>query len=139
MGLFSRKKKNTGHVPDESQEALDEAKTQMISIPEEQLFKPCVGWVVIWEGPLKGKDFRLVEGRNTIGKRADMNVVLTDPDVEPEHAHIVFTRNQQYFLSDAGTSSGTYVNGERLMETLQIVDNDIIRVGKTVLRFKALY
>ena len=138
MGFFSRKKK-AGRVPEEPQELPDDAKTQMIAIPEGELFKPCVGWVVIWDGPLKGKDFRLVEGRNRIGKRADMNVVLTDPDVEPEHAHIVFTRNKQYFLSDAGTSSGTYVNGERLMETLQIVDNDVIRIGKTVLRFKALY
>lgn len=140
MGWFSKDgKKKTGDVPEESQNLMDDAKTQMISIPDEELFKPCVGWAVIWEGPLKGKDFRLLEGRNRIGRRADLEVVLSDPEVESEHAHIVFTHNGQYFLSDEGTSSGTYVNGERLMETLQIVDNDVIRVGKTVLRFKALY
>jgi len=140
MGWFSKDgKKKSGDMPEESMESMDDAKTQMISIPEGELFKPCVGWMVIWEGPLKGKDFRLLEGRNRIGRRADLEVVLGDTEVEPEHAHIVFTRNGQYFLSDEGTSSGTYVNGERLMETLQVVDNDVIRVGKTVLRFKALY
>ena len=139
MGWFSKKNKGNADVQDESQGMTDEEKTQLIEIPEEERFKPCVGWVVIWEGPLKGKDFRLVDGRNRIGRRADLEVVLSDPEVEPEHAHIVFTRNNQYFLSDEGTSSGTYVNGERIMETTQVVDNDEIRVGKTVLRFKALY
>ena len=139
MGWFSRKKSGNSDVPEGAQSMADEEKTQLIEIPEEERFKPCVGWLVIWEGPLKGKDFRLVEGRNRIGRRADLEVVLSDPEVEPEHAHIVFTRNHQYFLSDEGTSAGTYVNGERLMETNQVVDNDEIRIGKTVLRFKALY
>lgn len=140
MGWFWKKKKRRDEeIPSEEEMGLDEMKTQMISIPEEELFKPCVGWLVIWEGPLKGKDYRLVEGRNRIGRRADLEVVLSDPEVEPEHAHIVFTQDGKYFLSDEASASGTYLNGRRIMETVRIVDNDIIKVGNTVLRFKALY
>ena len=29
-----------------------------------QTFQPCVGWVVVLNGELRGRDFRLVDGKN---------------------------------------------------------------------------
>ena len=138
MGWFSRKKKPPAEEEPGSIEEYNEEKTQLIEIPEEERFKPCVGWVVIWEGPLKGRDYRLVEGRNRIGRKADLEIVLSDPEVDPEHAHISFV-DGKYFLSDEASSTGTYLNGRRVLSTERIVDNDMIKVGRTILRFKALY
>lgn len=122
------------------EEVSEEAKTQAINISQfdDTHFQPCVGWVVILEGPQKGRDFRLVPGRNRIGTEADMEVVLTDPYVSGHHATIVFNDEGKYILSDAGSTNGTKVNGKRVMQA-QIVDNDTLTIGHTTLKFKAIY
>jgi pSer/pThr/pTyr-binding forkhead associated (FHA) protein len=88
-------------------------------------------------GVQKGRDFRLVAGRNRIGTDADMEVVLTDPYVSSHHATIVYDNEGVYRLSDAGSTNGSRVNGKKV-EQAQIVDNDGLTIGHTDLRFKAL-
>lgn len=138
MGFFSFRKKEPKPAP-VAQEDEAVAKTQAINIAqfEDTQFKPCVGWVVVMDGPQKGRDFRLVPGRNRIGTDADMEVVLTDPYVSSHHATIVYTDDGIYQISDAGSTNGTKVNGKRVMQA-QIVDNDTLQLGHTILRFKAL-
>lgn len=142
MGFFSFRKKSTKEspvvqAPQEGDES--EAKTQAINISqfEDTNFKPCVGWVVIIDGNQKGRDFRLVPGRNRIGTDADMEVVLTDPYVSSHHATIVYNDEGMWQLSDAGSTNGTKLNGKRVMQAF-IVDNDTLTVGHTVLKFKSL-
>jgi len=123
----------------EVDEETAEAKTQAINIGqfEDTNFKPCVGWVVVMNGVQKGRDFRLVAGRNRLGTDADMEVVLTDPYVSSHHATIVYDNEGIYRISDAGSTNGTRVNGKRI-EQVQIVDNDSLLIGHTELRFKAM-
>lgn len=54
--------------------------------------EPVVGWVACVAGPDKGRDWRLVEGRNAIGRADGMAVALTgDSGVSRErHAVISF-------------------------------------------------
>jgi hypothetical protein len=140
MGFFSfgKKGQKAGAAPAPTGEEAD-AKTQAINIAqfEDTQFKPCVGWVVVMDGPQTGRDYRLVAGRNRIGTDADMEVVLTDPYVSSHHATIVYNDEGIYQISDAGSTNGTKVNGKRAMQA-QIVDNDTLVVGHTTLRFKAL-
>jgi hypothetical protein len=123
----------------EVDEESAEGKTQAINIGqfEDANFKPCVGWVVVMNGVQKGRDFRLVAGRNRIGTDADMEVVLTDPYVSSHHATIVFDSEGVYRLSDAGSTNGSRVNGKKV-DQAQIIDNDSLQIGHTELRFKAL-
>lgn len=135
-------KKAAGRPAVSAQEVDEEsadAKTQAINIGqfEDANFKPCVGWVVVMNGVQKGRDFRLVGGRNRIGTDADMEVVLTDPYVSSHHATIVYDNEGIYRISDAGSTNGSRVNGKRV-EQAQIVDNDSLTIGHTELRFKAL-
>jgi hypothetical protein len=139
MGFRFWGKKSDGVTPAMSDDEALDAKTQAINIGqfEEAQFRPCVGWVVIMSGVQKGRDFRLVAGRNRIGTDADMEVVLTDPYVSAHHATIVYTDEGIYQISDAGSTNGTRVNGKRIMQA-QIVDNDSLQIGHVDLRFKAL-
>lgn len=141
---FGKKDKKAGGAPGpatgaEIEEEAAEAKTQAINIGqfEDANFKPCVGWVVVMNGVQKGRDFRLVPGRNRLGTDADMEVVLTDPYVSSHHATIVYDNEGIYRISDAGSTNGSRVNAKRI-EQAQIVDNDTITIGHTELRFKAL-
>lgn len=142
FSLFGKKRggKQDTDVPPEALDEEDaEAKTQAINLSEfdDTQFQPCVGWVVIMDGPQKGRDFRLIPGRNRIGTDADMEVVLTDPYVSSHHSTIVCNDEGIYQISDAGSTNGTKVNGKKVMQA-QIVDNDSLQVGHTALRFKAL-
>ncbi len=140
FSLFGRRKKQDQDdaAPPQSEEA--DAKTQAINLAEftDTRFKPCVGWVVVMDGPQEGRDFRLVQGRNRIGTDADMEVVLTDPYVSSHHANIVYTDDGTFQLSDAGSTNGTRLNGKKVMQA-ELVDNDTLQMGHTTLRFKALY
>jgi hypothetical protein len=142
MGFWRFGKKKQEQPIESPPDAFDpSAKTQAISIkdlPQAQ-FKPCVGWVVIMNEPYKGRDFRLVPGKNRVGTDADMEVVLSDQSVSAHHCNIVFREEDStYHLFDAGSNTGTKLNGKRVTAT-QLVDNDIIEVGQIRLRFKALF
>ena len=142
MGFWFFGKKDKGQAADDSgadEGEVAEAKTQAINIAqfEDVQFKPCVGWVVVLDGPQKGRDFRLVPGRNRVGTHADMEVVLTDPYVSSHHATIVYTNDGVYQISDAGSTNGTKVNSKKVMQC-QLLDNDRLTIGHTECKFKAL-
>ena len=96
-----------------------------------------VGWIVVMEGSQKGQDFRLFEGKNSVGAGADSDVVLTDDYLSTRHAVIRFD-DGRYELVDADSTNGSFVNEKRITKE-ELVDNDTIRFGRTQLRFKALY
>ena len=63
---------------------------------EEALFhediKPVCGWIVCVSGPRQGKDYKVVSGKNFIGRADDMNIqILGDNEISRRnHAVIVF-------------------------------------------------
>ena len=101
-----------------------------------QMFQPVVGWIVVLTGELRGRDFRLVDGKNTIGTAADCDVVLTDPYLSSRHA-VIRPENGEFTMVDLDSTNGTYVN-ERRCSREDLIDNDKIRFGRTELKFKSL-
>jgi hypothetical protein len=99
-------------------------------------FKPVVGWVVVLNGELRGRDFRLVDGKNTMGTAADCDVVLTDPYLSSKHT-VIRHENGSFTLVDLDSTNGTYLNDRRVTKS-DIIDNDKIRLGRTELKFKSL-
>ena len=139
MGFFSRKKPAP---PPEAQgqgyDADEPMKTVALSIDAiGSQNREVVGWVVILNGEQKGKDFRLFPGRNVVGTSADCDLVLTDAYLSSKHCAIRY-EDEQYSLVDLDSTNGTYVNGKKTSK-VELIDNDIIRLGKTELKFKALY
>lgn len=99
-------------------------------------FKPCVGWIVVMTGELRGRDFRLIDGKNVMGTGADCDVVLTDPYLSSKHCVIRY-ENGTFTLVDLDSTNGTFLN-ERRASKEDMIDNDKIRVGRTELKFKSL-
>lgn len=113
-------------------------KTQAINLDElAGPQKMVVGWLVIMEGNEKGRDFRLYEGQNTIGAAADCAIVVNDEYLSAHHASIRF-ENGRYELVDKDSTNGSFLNEKRVSRE-ELVDNDTIRLGRTHLRFKAIY
>jgi FHA domain len=92
-------------------------------------------WVRVEQGFRKGREMLLQKGEVTIGRAERCDIGLFgDPLVEKLHARIV-QQNGQYFVVDAGSAHGTFVNEQRIHEPTPLRSGDAIRLGKCVLRF----
>ncbi len=69
----------------------------------------------------------------TIGRDKKCNLCINEPSVFKRHAQIQ-ADNNKFMLKDLGTYEGTYLNGERTVET-PLKDGDIIRVGTQKMQF----
>lgn len=99
---------------------------------------PVVGWVVCTSGGDKGRDWRLVAGKNLIGRDAAMQVALTgDTTVSRErHAIISFEPRRKVFSLLPGDSRGlVYHNGDEVMAPVILAAHDRIELGKSTLVF----
>ncbi len=96
-----------------------------------------VGWLVVMSGTQKGVDFRIYTGLNNIGAAADNDIVVTDEYLSSRHSMIRY-EDGRYELIDNGSTNGSFVNEKRINRE-ELIDNDTIRLGRTELRFKALY
>lgn len=99
---------------------------------------PVVGWLVCVEGEHMGEDFRLVSGRNFIGRSSDMDVALTkDHSISRnKHAIVVYEPKSNVFMIQPGDSRElSYLNEKVILQTEQIEAYDMIALGKTKLVF----
>ncbi|MEN3040597.1 MAG: FHA domain-containing protein [Bacteroidia bacterium] len=95
-----------------------------------------VGWLISFTLHPNGVDFRLYEGRNTIGSDPKCDIPLNDLGVSAHHLTILY-RAGQFLFRDELSTNGTFINGEMVNEgTLK--DGDIIRIGNTEFRFRAV-
>ena len=71
-----------------------------------------------------------MKGRSslTIGRSQDNDVVLSHPTVSRRHARI-FEHNGAHLIEDLGSSNGTFINGERVIQARQLNVGDIIHAG----------
>lgn len=135
VSWFSRKKQDS---EPQAQAYAEQDRTMALDVSQlnRGSFQPCVGWVVVLNGELQGRDFRLVDGKNTMGTAADCDVVLTDPYLSSKHAVIRYEHGT-FTLVDLDSTNGTFLNETRASKE-DLIDNDKIRVGRTELKFKAL-
>ena len=108
----------------------------------EQKKLPVVGWLVALNGKHKGEDFRIREGKNTIGGSDECDIVLKDEHVSAKHAninYIVKGDERVFVLVDLDSTNGTYLNdSEEPVYHEELVDNDTICFGTTKCKFKCL-
>lgn len=72
--------------------------------------------VVLWE--------------NSIGRGKANDIVVDDPTVSRNHC-VMLRRSEGWFVTDANSTAGTYVNGNPADGRTQVLIDDIIRVGNT--------
>ena len=62
--------------------------------------------------------------------------MLNDKFMSSKHAEIL-AENGLWILRDTGSTNGTYVNNRRV-DRHELVDNDFIKFGSAMLKFKSL-
>ena len=84
-------------------------------------------------GPFAGRIVALPSQMVSIGRAPDNDVVVGDPATSGHHGRIE-TRDGSFWISDLGSTNGTLVNGEPVIEK-QLSDGDTIAIGQNTLRF----
>ena len=101
------------------------------------VFNPVVGWLVCVEGEEKGRDYRIVSGRNYVGRSADNNICIADDDSISRERHfcIVYDPRSRHYFALPGESSSIQINGEVKYNKHLLSDGDMIVCGKSKLCF----
>src|SRR3954464_12767116 len=77
------------------------------------------------------------EGRLTLGREPACDLCFDDHEVSRLHCELEHVGGQ-WVLADNGLSrNGTFLNGERLLGARALHDGDAIRVGATVITYRA--
>jgi hypothetical protein len=92
-------------------------------------------WVRVEAGFRSGREMILAKNRISIGRGEDADIALFgDGGIEKLHAYIVH-QGGAYFLEEAGPTQGTFVNGKKIAGNAPLASGDLIRVGRSLLRF----
>jgi pSer/pThr/pTyr-binding forkhead associated (FHA) protein len=87
-----------------------------------------MAWLVVEQGRLRGRQFRLEQQTATIGRAEEDPVGLFgDPAVQSRHA-VIERRGPDFSIKNLAVAEGTYVNGRRI-ESVDLHDGDRINVG----------
>ena len=100
---------------------------------------PVVGWLVIVNGPGKGKSLSLGYGMNSLGRDANERVSLNFGDEEISRAgHAMLSydpRGRKFYFQHGGGANLSYIGDVPVLQPTLLSGGEIISVGKTVLRF----
>ncbi len=82
-----------------------------------------------------GEKTPVVLWENSIGRGKANDITVDDPTVSRNHC-VLLRRSEGWFVTDVGSTAGTYVNDEPADERTRVLVDDVISVGNT--RFQLL-
>jgi len=70
-----------------------------------------------------------------IGKASTNDIVIKDTSVSREHLEIFIDDDKNVFITDLGSTNGTYVNGIRIDKSVKLETFDILLVGNSLIEW----
>ena len=103
---------------------------------------PVVGWLVVVEGPGKGRAVQLGYGSNSLGRGATDRIKLDFGDDQiSRNGHAVVTydpRGRKFYVQHGGGTNLTYLGDQPVLSPTELPALSHISIGNTVLRFVPL-
>lgn len=103
---------------------------------------PVAGWLVVVKGPGRGCYQAVYPGMNAIGRDASQRISLSfgdDTISRQEHAFITYDDEQRrFYIQHGGKANLIRVGDQPVLVPTELKPNDLIRIGKTTLRFVPL-
>ncbi len=79
--------------------------------------------------PFKIKEYYSLEDFVSLGRGNENKIVIKDPYISKNHLKIVEDEGN-YYLEDLNSANGTYLNGDKIMDVVELKNGDRIRVGQ---------
>ena len=80
--------------------------------------EPVVGWLVCVDGVHQGEDFKIIEGRNFIGRSGSMDISLSADKTVSRDRHAILTydpKSNTFIIQQSETGKLIYVNGKQVL------------------------
>ena len=130
-------------------EAPSSASTHLLTVPDDKeettlptpMSKPpppvaepvlAPAFLIVEKGPGAGTSLPVLEGELTVGRSSANSLSLPLPSISRHHATLE-RQGEHFFLRDAGSHNGTYLNGRKVSGQIEIRSGDEISLGKAVL------
>jgi hypothetical protein len=84
--------------------------------------------LIVTGGPQDGATITCSDGQKLLGSSTDADVRITSANVAARHARLQWD-GLQLSLADAGSSTGTFVNGEKISEPRPLNEGDRVYLG----------
>ncbi|HET7466582.1 MAG TPA: prolyl oligopeptidase family serine peptidase [Candidatus Dormibacteraeota bacterium] len=84
-------------------------------------------------GPFARRVVGIPDSSATVGRAPDNDIIIGDPATSGHHCRIEL-RQGAYWISDLGSTNGTLVNGEPIIDK-QLDHGDVISIGQNTIRF----
>ena len=103
---------------------------------------PVTGWLVVMKGPGRGNFRPIYPGMNAIGRDPGQKISLSfgdDTISRQEHAFITYDDEQRrFYIQHGGKANLIRVGDQPVLIPTELKPNDMVRIGKTTLRFVPL-
>jgi hypothetical protein len=100
---------------------------------------PVAGWLVVVKGPGRGGFRPIFVGMNSVGRDTDQRISLNFGDdmiSREEHAFIAYDEEERrFYLQHGGKANLVRLAGKPVLSPTELQAYDVIRIGKTTLRF----
>lgn len=96
--------------------------------------RPGGAWLVVLNGAEIGKRFALNAPEILIGRSPSACIQIEKDNVSRLHARLRCSEDGAR-IHDLGSTNGTFINDRRIVTEVPLVDGDLIRVGRTVLKY----
>jgi putative serine protease PepD len=90
-------------------------------------------WLEFQSGPDAGRRVQVQGQRFTVGREGAVDLVVRDPKVSRNHAYFQDLGNGSVALYDAGSSNGTFVNGQPV-QAVTLSGDESIQFGDTLIQ-----
>ena len=90
--------------------------------------------LVLYSGAEPGQRFALPEGKLSVGRAPDCQVLLDNAAISRRHAELQ-VQGDEVRLRDLDSVNGSWVNEQRLRGSVLLADGDMLRLGEVVLKF----
>ncbi len=91
-------------------------------------------FLMVSTGDAAGTVFPLTQASLLIGRSPEAEVRVNEQAISNEHARLE-TDGARFTVRDLGSTNGTYVNGQRIVEKVNLEGGDTIRTGSTTFTF----
>lgn len=118
------------------------AADQAVSEKEVAGFDPVVGWLVIIDGPGRGKCANIYSGMNSLGRSAGQRIRIDfgDEAISGEGAAFITfePKRRTFHINHGGKTNIVYLNEEAVLAPVPLAGGSMIAIGDTKFRFVQL-
>ena len=97
--------------------------------------------IVILNGPLKGRSFKIISDQTLIGRSPSENDIILEGDSSCSRKHVLISKDSnsnKYIIENISQRSKLFVNSKEVKKPKTLKNKDILTIGKTQLQVKIL-